>query len=127
MEVSDSDLQHIVTEREATVDGLIGQGKTQEALKESLRGPPHAAQDPAIKDQAAATVARVLATVKAADVKKHVAALDQNDQDTLMKYIFKNLATGENCNVLLVWHEQLKTEAGIGCIVRAISEQPSIL
>ncbi|KAL7005621.1 arp2/3 complex subunit [Cystobasidiomycetes sp. EMM_F5] len=71
------------------------------------------------------TVLSVLNTVRANDISKVVTALDPSTQDQLMKYLYKGMASveeGSNCSVLLNWHEKLTEVAGIGCIVRTMSD-----
>lgn len=52
----------------------------------------------------------MLNTTRATDIAKVVTALDPVAQDTLMKYLYKGMASvedGGNCSVLLNWHEKV--------------------
>ena len=54
----------------------------------------------------------MLNTTRATDIAKVVTALDPVAQDTLMKYLYKGMASvedGGNCSVLLNWHEKVRT------------------
>lgn len=52
---------------------------------------------------------RVLTAVKSAEVEKAVKTLDKNEQDVLMKYIYRGFAepTEGSSVVLLTWHEKV--------------------
>lgn len=76
------------------------------------------------------------------EISNVLQALDQEAQDTLMKYIYKGMSMPRDVNgsVLLAWHEkvrgpsslwcmsctdtfQLTEIAGIGCIVRVMTDR----
>jgi hypothetical protein len=40
-----------------------------------------------------------------------------------MKYVFRGLAEAESCAALLKWHGALVDVAGLGCIVRAMTDR----
>jgi len=40
-----------------------------------------------------------------------------------MKYVFRGLAEADACAVLLKWHGVLADVAGLGCIVRAMTDR----
>ena len=114
-------------ERTSTVRQLLNQGKTQDALIESIRKPPLGVKDADIKNNSSLLVGDVLNAVKEADVQNHVNALNDDQIDILMKYIYKGLATCENSNTYLRWHEAAKAKGGLGCIIRALAEKRNIL
>ena len=62
-----------------------------------------------MQDKAFGIVLRVLTAVKAAEVEKCVKILDKNEQDVLMKYIYRGFAepTEGSSAVLLTWHEKV--------------------
>ena len=62
-----------------------------------------------LQDKAFALVLRVLTAVKSAEVEKAVKILDKNEQDVLMKYIYRGFAepTDGSSAVLLTWHEKV--------------------
>lgn len=63
-----------------------------------------------LQDKAFALVMRVLTAVKSAEVEKAVKILDKNEQDVLMKYIYRGFAepTEGSSAVLLTWHEKVR-------------------
>ena len=65
-----------------------------------------------LQDKAFAIVVRVLTAFKANEVEKGVKVLDKNEQDILMKYIYRGFAepTEKTSAILLTWHEKV----GIG-------------
>ena len=54
-------------------------------------------------------------------------ALDQDARDALMKYLYKGLGVADNSGQLLKWHAQLTSKAGLGCIVRALTDRKTVL
>lgn len=62
-----------------------------------------------LQDKAFAVVLRVLTAVKSAEVEKAVKTLDKNEQDVLMKYIYRGFAepTEGSSATLLTWHEKV--------------------
>lgn len=52
---------------------------------------------------------RVLTAVKSAEIEKAVKSLDKNEQDVLMKYIYRGFAEPSEGGsaVLLTWHEKV--------------------
>jgi hypothetical protein len=49
-------------------------------------------------------VSAVLGAIKDADVTKVLDALSDNERSILMKYVYRGMATGQNCTALLKWH-----------------------
>lgn len=62
-----------------------------------------------LQDKAFALVMRVLTAVKSAEIEKAVKSLDKNEQDVLMKYIYRGFAEPSEGGsaVLLTWHEKV--------------------
>ncbi len=60
----------------------------------------------------------VLTRFRAADVEKAVNALDTEQMDILMKYLYRGFAnpTENSCGILLVWHEKV-VMVGINCVM----------
>merc|ERR1712137_284652 len=129
--ISEADLlkihQMALEERENTVSGLLNQQKLPEALAESLRKPPTGISDDDVKNRSADLVGEVLLAVKDADIKKCIDGLSPDQVDTLMKYIYRGLATYNNSNTYLKWHEQVRAKGGLGCIIRCLAERRSVL
>ncbi|KAJ7378099.1 Actin- protein 2/3 complex subunit 5 [Desmophyllum pertusum] len=113
---------------EGEVNNLLMQKKNAEALKATLTNAPIMSKNQAVKDKAFALVVRVLTAFKSADVEKAVKILDKNEQDVLMKYIYRGFAepTEGVSAVLLTWHEKVLASAGLGCIVRVLTDRKTI-
>ncbi|KAH9477164.1 Actin-related protein 2/3 complex subunit 5 [Psilocybe cubensis] len=73
------------------------------------------------------TLLTILNTTKSADIPGVIKALSMDTQDTLMKYLYKGMAMpgwGDiSGSVLLGWHEKLTEVAGVGCIVRTMTDR----
>lgn len=91
------------------------------------------------------TLLTILNSTKSTDISGAIRLLPQDDQDTLMKYLYRGMATpggGDiSCSILLAWHEkvciyvcvlhalrvltrtQLTEIAGTGCIVRTMTDR----
>ena len=75
---------------------------------------------PSSQSTTLATVLSVLNTTRATDIAKVVTALDPVAQDTLMKYLYKGMASvedGGNCSVLLNWHEKVRMSGLLYCLI----------
>jgi len=95
------------------------------------------------------TLVTILNSTKATDIPAVVKALSQDEQDTLMKYLYKGMGMpgwGDvSGSVLLGWHEkvysstystpprcmadwcvQLTEVAGTGCIVRVMTDRRTV-
>lgn len=57
----------------------------------------------------AEVVLDVLTRYKPSEVEKGVVGLDNNQLDTLMKYIYRGFAepSEKSCGILLVWHQHV--------------------
>jgi len=123
---SDDELKNEVQTREKEVTRLLNAGKALDALPISLDNPPTHAKETEIKDQNAQIVLNVLAAIKEKDIEPSVNALNADQLDVLMKYIYRGLATGEQAAALLKWHESVLKKSGIGSIVRALTERKTV-
>lgn len=72
---------------------------------------------------------RVLLSIKSANaVDSAVKKLDPDQRDVLMKYIyrgFENPSEGSSAHLLL-WHEKVFEEAGVGSIVRVLTDRKKV-
>ncbi|GAA5993003.1 hypothetical protein JCM10908_000792 [Rhodotorula pacifica] len=113
------------------VRGLVQRGDTAGALQEALKvgGCPYGEDaDPQIrqaKATALATVLAILNSTRSTDIPDLVQNLSSDQQLWLMKYLYKAMESlGDTSgNVVLGWHEKLTEVAGIGCIVRVMSDR----
>ena len=78
-----------------------------------------------IQDAALAIVMRVLMSVKSSQMEEAVNVLDREQLDILMKYIYKGFETPSegSSGHLLAWHEKVHAVAGVGCIVRVLTDR----
>jgi len=125
-EKSDSELTTEVKEREKEVTKLLSGGKALDALPIALNNPPTHTKLVELKDQNAQVVLNVLTAVKEKDIDAAVNTLNADQLDVLMKYIYRGLATGEQSAALLKWHESALKKAGLGSIVRALTERKTV-
>jgi actin related protein 2/3 complex subunit 5 len=92
------------------------------------------------------TLLLILNSTKPADISPIVKALSSESQDTLMKYLYKAMAmpgyADVNSSALLTWHEKVRRDlltyaqilipfqltevAGIGCIVRVMTDRKTV-
>ena len=69
-----------------------------------------------LQDKAFNLVMRVLTAFKSAEVEKAVKILDKNEQDVLMKYIYRGFAEPSEGRsaILLTWHEKVRNIVSFG-------------
>ncbi|BGP43151.1 arp2/3 complex subunit [Rhodotorula kratochvilovae] len=117
--------------KDRTVRGLLQRGDVAAALKEVTRegewpyGEDSDHEVAQAKAAALQTVLAILNSTRSTDIPALVQALDPAEQVTLMKYLYKAMENlGDTSgNVVLGWHEKLTEVAGIGCIVRVMSDR----
>ena len=115
--------------RDKEVESLIGRGELADALTAALTDPPFGSKDDAIKDANHKVVMKaVFATSekKVAGVVDAIYARDAGLADNLMKYLYKGLERSENCGALLKWHAVCTEKAGLGPIVRSMTDRQRI-
>jgi len=125
--LSPPDAARQAKEREREVRGLLTRGELPSALALALTDAPYGTQYTEAKTTSLSTVLLILMQTKSTDVSNLVRALKGEEQDTLMKYLYKGMASAETqegnvCAVLLAWHEKLTEAAGTGCIVRVMTD-----
>ncbi|KAM0752917.1 arp2/3 complex subunit [Meredithblackwellia eburnea MCA 4105] len=116
-------------QKQQTVRQLLQRGDTAAALKAGLEDPPYG--DGEIEESKAlafSVVVSILNSTKATDISALVSGLDNIEQVTLMKYIYKAMENlgDSNGNVALGWHEKLVEKAGTGCIVRVMTDRKRV-
>jgi len=123
---SEDELRGEVQAREKEVTRLLNGGKALDALPVSLENPPTHSKEADLKDQNAQTVLNVLAAIKEKDIEPAVNALNADQLDVLMKYVYRGLSSGEQSAALLKWHESVLKKSGLGSIVRALTERKTV-
>lgn len=108
----------------------LAKGDVTGALAIVLSDAPYGPSVDDAKNLTLQTLVSILNTTKATDIAGVVKALSADEQDTLMKYLYKGMALpgwGDvSGSVLLVWHEKLTEVAGVGCIVRAMTDRRTV-
>ncbi|XP_010540224.1 PREDICTED: actin-related protein 2/3 complex subunit 5A [Tarenaya hassleriana] len=104
------------------IESLLKQYKHVEALKTALEGSPPKTLDERCKSANWIVVHRAIMAIK--DIEGMLNALDREYYDILMKYLYRGLSTGDRptCDQCLRIHEKLTERAGLGCILRSISD-----
>ncbi|KZS12551.1 Actin-related protein 2/3 complex subunit 5 [Daphnia magna] len=99
-----------------------------EALKTVLRNAPISSRNQMVKDAALNVVMQVLLSVKSSQIEEAVNALDRDHLDILMKYIYRGFETPSegSSGQLLAWHEKVHAVAGVGCIVRVLTDKKRV-
>lgn len=60
------------------------------------------------------------------DTSSILESLNEDERANLLKYVYKGMALGENCSLLLDWHRALTDETkggGLGIIARAMVDR----
>jgi len=113
--------------KSAAVRGFLSKGDMAGALVSVLEDAPYGPNVDEAKNLNLQTIVSVLNSTKSTDIPGVVKALPPDAQDTLMKYLYKGMAISGwgdvSGSVLLGWHEKLTEAAGVGCIVRAMTDR----
>lgn len=107
-------------------------GQFLPALQAALDTPPYVA-DEATKEVHAETVYEVLVSIKnnhaTSEFSTFVKSLTSDQQDTLVKYIYKIMATSYGAKqgaLLLSWFEKTVDVTGMGPVVRYFSDRRTV-
>ena len=117
-----------VAAREAKVKKLVQMGNLVEALVTALESPPMSCKEHPIKKRNAGIVLDVLPRFRPSEIEKTVAMLDNDQIDTLMKYIYRGFEepTDRLCANLLVWHQHAVSSRGLGSIMRVLTSRKTV-
>ncbi|XP_028135170.2 actin-related protein 2/3 complex subunit 5-C [Diabrotica virgifera virgifera] len=109
---------------ETEVNNLLQKGKNFDALKVVLNNAPLGIKNQQIKETAFNVTFKVLLAIKPSQIEETVNSLDIESLDTLMKYVYKGFEypSEGSSGHLLLWHEKIYNLAGVGCIVRVLSD-----
>ncbi|KAH9936908.1 arp2/3 complex subunit [Amylocystis lapponica] len=114
-------------QKASVVRSALAKGDIVGALNTVLSDAPYGSNLDDAKNLTLQTLVSILNSTKAAEIAGVVKSLSPDDQDTLMKYLYKGMALpgwGDvSGSVLLGWHEKLTEAAGVGCIVRAMTDR----
>lgn len=73
-----------------------------------------------------AIVESVLSTIQESEIPVLLKNLDLETCDVLMKYVYKLMAKSSNCATMLKIHAQLVDKAGLGSIVRVMTDRKQV-
>lgn len=112
---------------EGDVQNLLNSKKNNDALKLILKEPPYSASDKE-KKRILGLLLRVLSQYKNNEVEGAVKTLSKEEQDTLLKFIYKGFSepTDSSCGSLLSWHEKVVAVTGNGGIMRVLTDRKSV-
>ncbi|KAJ1491085.1 actin-related protein 2/3 complex subunit 5 [Baffinella frigidus] len=110
-----------VTAREKQVAALLANPTA--AVKASLVDPPYGCPSEDVRRQSGKVVVKAIGAVAKKDIVGVIEGLSGEEQDALMKYLYRGLAEKESCAQLLEWHGVLAEKAGMGCIMRALADR----
>ncbi|KAF9560340.1 actin-related protein ARPC5 [Agrocybe pediades] len=114
-------------QRAGMVRSLLAKNDIPAALTVVLENAPYGPNVDDAKIMTLQTLLTILNTTKSADIPGVIKSLSLDTQDTLMKYLYKGMAMpgwGDvSGSVLLGWHEKLTEVAGVGCIVRTMTDR----
>lgn len=107
-------------------------GQFLAALKTALDTPPYVSEEQT-KNLHAETVFEVLASIKnnhnVSELLTFVSQLSSDEQDTLVKYIYKIMATAYGAKhgaLMLSWFEKTVDVTGMGPVVRFYSDRRTV-
>ena len=113
---------------DAVVESLLASGKNCEALSHVLSNNSLTIKDPRDRDVNLAVTLKVLLSFKTSQIEAAVAGLDNENRDLLMKIIYRGFEIpfeGSSAQ-LLVWHEKVYAVAGVGSIVRVMTDKKTV-
>lgn len=118
--MADAALQQAISARDKQVTSLLSNPSA--AVKAALVDPPYTATEGETRKLSVKVVVKAIGSVPEKEVPAVIDALDGDERDVLMKYLYRGMEEAESCNQLLKWHGILTDKAGNGCIMRALSE-----
>ncbi|KAL1748032.1 actin-related protein 2/3 complex subunit 5 [Schizophyllum fasciatum] len=117
-------------QRQVAVRSSLSKNDAAGALSIALENAPYGPNVEEAKLITLNTILSILNATRSNEISGVVRALPQDAQDTLMKYLYKGMATAgtgdTSGNVLLGWHEKLTEAAGTGCIVRTMTDRRTV-
>lgn len=118
---SSEEVREDIIKRTSELLDMIRKGKSIEGLSKALVNPPYGKDIDDVKTKHMNTVFELLSSIKTNEILNAIKILNTEQQDVLMKYLYKGLMSPKiyNPTILLNWHEKLVEVAGNGCIVRA--------
>jgi len=103
------------------VEKLVTTGNLPKALQAALAIP--IPKDEKLKLSVTQCVSGVLSAVKEADIAKTIDGLSVEERSAAMKFVYRGMATGQNCTQMLKWHAALYDKDGAGSIMRVLVDR----
>ncbi|KAF9476908.1 actin-related protein ARPC5 [Pholiota conissans] len=117
-------------QKQVAVRSLLARNDIPGALTVILDNAPYGPTAEEAKVITLQTLLTILNTTKSTEITGVIKSLSLDTQDTLMKYLYKGMAMpgwGDiSGSVLLGWHEKLTEVAGVGCIVRTMTDRRAV-
>jgi len=113
---------------EDEINNLLAQNKNVDALKNVLQNAPVGNKNQQAKDASLTLAMRVMMSIKTSQIDGALNNLDNEQRDVLMKYIYRGFEVpndGSSAH-LLIWHEKVFNIAGIGSIVRVLTDKKKV-
>lgn len=113
---------------EQEVKRLLQSGRKGEALRSILSSAPIHTKNQQAKDRAADLMMQVLMATKTSEIEAAIEKLEPELADILMKYIYRGFESpseGSSAH-LLTWHEKVFAIAGVGSIVRVLTDKKKV-
>ncbi|KAM6497167.1 arp2/3 complex 16 kDa subunit [Amanita muscaria] len=114
-------------QKQTAVRSSLARNDIVGALKTVLQDAPYGPHTDEAKNVTLQTLLTILNSTKSTEIPGTIKQLSPDEQDTLMKYLYKGMAMpgwGDiSGSVLLGWHEKLTEIAGTGCIVRTMTDR----
>eukprot|EP00041_Stephanoeca_diplocostata_P006107 m.75638 g.75638 ORF g.75638 m.75638 type:complete len:154 (-) comp16180_c0_seq1:284-745(-) len=116
-----------ISAKESKCRELLNSQDKEQALKLSINSPPIGA-DASLRERAHRVVMDCVTSFKSTEIASAVKLLKPEEQDVLMKYIYRGMESSEerSANALLSWHGAIVKEAGLGSIVRVLADRKTV-
>eukprot|EP01039_Chlorochromonas_danica_P008349 gene8350-9202_t len=118
--------QNEMSARTTQVDQLLSKKNYTEALVLCLQPLPGGGKSEEIKEANTVLIEKITTAASDADLAKAVNALSLEACDQLMKYVYKLMGRAKNCASMLKIHAQLVEKAGVGSIVRTLTDRRQV-
>ncbi|CCI46836.1 hypothetical protein ABG067_000147 [Albugo candida] len=115
-----------VQSRNSNVKRLLSERKNEEAVKASLSNPPVSSKNDSMKILNTQSILAAITACNKGEMQRAIESLTLEEEDTLMKYLTKLLATPSQSSLILDWHTKLSVKAGMGCIMRALTDRKTV-
>jgi len=129
-EVKVADDAGTIGTRAKEVDSLIARQQFKDAVMCAIKDPPIGSKNQDAKDTNYRTVLKALNAVKEVDIRPVVDQIHKTQgelgTDVLMKYALRGLADADSCGTLLKFHAAIVDVAGLGPIVRAMTDRKTV-